>query len=75
VNVLVDHSHSRGAPVVLEDNPFYQNLVGRAEHIAQMGTLVTDFTLIKPGALHRANGGYLVLDARKVLMAPMRGRA
>jgi lon-related putative ATP-dependent protease len=70
VNVLVDHSHSQGAPVVLEDNPTYQNLVGRAEHIAQMGMLVTDFTLIKPGALHRANGGYLVLDARKVLMAP-----
>jgi lon-related putative ATP-dependent protease len=69
-NVLVDHSASRGAPVVVEDNPVFPNLVGRAEHIAQMGTLVTDFNLIKPGALHRANGGYLVLDARKVLMAP-----
>ncbi len=70
VNVLVDHGRSTGAPVVVEDNPIYQNLIGRAEHIAQMGTLVTDFTLIKPGALHWANGGYLVLDARKVLMAP-----
>ena len=70
VNVLVDHSASRGAPVVVEDNPTFPNLVGRAEHTAQMGTLVTDFTLLKPGALHRANGGYLVLDIRKVLTAP-----
>ncbi|NIV19992.1 MAG: AAA family ATPase, partial [Gammaproteobacteria bacterium] len=54
-------------PIVVEDNPTYQNLVGRIEHIAQMGTLLTDFTLIKPGALHRANGGYLILDAQKVL--------
>src|SRR4030066_1651720 len=45
-------------------------LVGRVEHIAQMGTLVTDFSLIKAGALHRANGGYLVLDAMKLLTQP-----
>jgi len=70
VNVLVDHSESKGAPVIYEDNPTYQNLVGRVEHMAQMGALVTDFTLIKPGALHRANGGYLILDARKVLLQP-----
>lgn len=70
VNVLVDHSATRGAPVVYEDNPTYQNLIGRVEHVAQMGALVTDFTLIKPGALHRANGGYLVLDARKLLLQP-----
>ena len=70
VNLLVDHGRSPGAPVVVEDNPIYQNLIGRAEHVAQMGTLATDFTLVKPGALHWANGGYLVLDARKVLMAP-----
>ena len=66
VNVLVDNSGSDGAPVVYEDNPTYQNLVGRVEHVAQMGTLLTNFSLIKPGALHRANG-YLILDARKVL--------
>ena len=60
------------APVVYEDNPIYPNLVGRIDHIAQMGTLVTNFTLIKPGALHRANGGYLVLDALKVLDAALR---
>jgi len=70
VNVLVDHSGTKGAPVIYENNPTYQNLIGRVEHIAQMGTLVTDFNLIKPGALHRANGGYLILDARKVLSQP-----
>ncbi len=70
VNVLVDNSESQGAPVIYEDNPSYLNLIGRVEHIAQYGTLLTDFTLIKAGALHRANGGYLVLDARKVLMSP-----
>jgi lon-related putative ATP-dependent protease len=70
VNLLVDHSESEGAPVVYEDNPTYQNLVGRVEHRAQMGALLTDFDLIKPGVLHKANGGYLILDARKVLLQP-----
>jgi lon-related putative ATP-dependent protease len=70
VNVLVDHSATKGAPVVYEDNPTFPALIGRIEHIAQMGALVTDFMLIKPGALHRANGGYLMLDVRKVLMQP-----
>ncbi len=70
VNVLVDNSQSQGAPIVVEDNPTYQNLVGRIEHIAHMGTLQTDFTLIRPGALHKANGGYLVLDAEKILTNP-----
>ncbi len=70
VNVLVDHSDSQGTPVIYEDSPVYQNLVGRVEHLAQMGALVTDFTLIKAGALHRANGGYLILDAAKVLLQP-----
>ena len=70
VNVLIDHGDAKGAPVVYEDNPSYQSLVGRVEHLSQMGALVTDFTLIKPGALHRANGGYLILDVRKILMQP-----
>ena len=70
VNLLVEHGGTTGAPVVYEDNPGYQEIIGRVEHIAQMGALVTDFTLIKPGALHRANGGYLMLDAHKVLMQP-----
>ncbi|NND68253.1 MAG: AAA family ATPase [Halioglobus sp.] len=67
VNVLVDNTGASGEPVVFEDNPTYQNLNGRVEHISQMGTLLTDFTLIKPGALHRANGGYLIVEARKLL--------
>jgi len=70
VNVIVDHGESTGAPVVYLDNPTYPNLVGRVEHQAQMGALVTDFTMVKAGALHQANGGYLILDARKVLMQP-----
>jgi len=70
INLLVGHLDGQGAPVVYEDNPSYQNLVGQAEYSAQLGTLVTDFSLIKAGALHRANGGYLILDAHKVLMQP-----
>ncbi|MDE2311339.1 MAG: AAA family ATPase [Betaproteobacteria bacterium] len=70
VNVLVSNGKEAGAPIISEDNPTYSNLVGRVEHIAQLGALVTDFTLIKPGALHRANGGYLLLDVRKVLVQP-----
>jgi lon-related putative ATP-dependent protease len=70
VNVMIDNGKTAGAPVVLEDKPASQNLIGDIEHSAQMGTLVTDFTLIKPGALHRANGGYLVLDARRLLLEP-----
>ena len=70
VNVLVDSSAVVGAPVVYEDNPTYMNLVGAVEHLAEMGTLVTDFGLIRSGALHRANGGYLLLDAHKLLMQP-----
>ena len=70
VNVLVDHGGSSGAPVVYEDHPTYPNLVGRVEYLSHLGALVTDFTLVKPGALHRANGGYLVLDARDILQQP-----
>jgi lon-related putative ATP-dependent protease len=70
VNLLVDNGNGDGAPVVFVDNPTYQNLVGRIEHVAHMGTLTTNFTLIKPGALHRANGGYLIVDVDKVLMQP-----
>lgn len=70
VNLLVDHGSSQGAPVVYEDHPAVQNLVGRIEHVAQLGALVTDFNLIKAGALHRANNGYLVLDARRILLQP-----
>ncbi|HXD99850.1 MAG TPA: ATP-binding protein [Candidatus Acidoferrum sp.] len=67
VNVLVDRADTLGAPVVFERNPTHGNLLGGIEHRAHFGTLVTDFTLIKSGALHRANGGYLVLEAKDVL--------
>lgn len=70
VNTLVDNSGREGAPVVYADLPSHQHLVGRVEHQVQNGALLTDFTLLRPGALHEANGGYLVLDARKVLMQP-----
>lgn len=70
VNVFVDNSETEGSPVIYEDNPFYQNLLGRVEHKAQMGTLTTDFSLIKAGALHLANGGYLILDVLKLLRQP-----
>ena len=70
VNLIVDNGECRGAPVVLEPLPSHVNLLGCTEHQAQFGTLVTDFTLIKSGALHQANGGYLILDAQKVLMQP-----
>ncbi len=70
VNLVVDHSQSRGAPVVFEPHPTYQNLIGRVENISHMGALVTDFNLVRPGALHRANGGYLLLDASKLLLSP-----
>lgn len=70
VNVLVLNHTKAGAPLINEDNPTYSNLMGRVEHISQFGALVTNFTLIKAGALHRANGGYLLLDVRKILMQP-----
>lgn len=70
VNVLVDHSGEKHAPVIHANHPSHDNLIGRIEHIAEMGTLVTDFNLIRPGELHKANGGYLIIDARKLLMSP-----
>ena len=70
VNVVIDNGQTNGAPVVSLDQPRYADLVGRVEHVAQMGALVTDFTLIKPGALHKANGGYLVIEALKLLTEP-----
>jgi lon-related putative ATP-dependent protease len=71
VNVMAANgAATAGAPVIEENNPTYGNLLGRVEHFAQMGTLVTDFLLIKPGALHKANGGYLLVDARRLLLSP-----
>jgi lon-related putative ATP-dependent protease len=71
VNLLVSQASATGAPVVYEDHPTHANLVGRVEHVAELGNLVTDFTLIQAGALHRANGGYLIVDARRLLLQPL----
>ena len=70
VNVIVDHGDTEGAPVIHEDNPNYKNLVGKVEYQSRMGALTTNFNLIKPGAFHKANGGYLILHARNVIMEP-----
>ena len=67
INVIVDHKDHTGAPVVVETSPSYYNLIGRIEHEAQFGTLITDYSFIKGGSLLRANGGYLVVDARALL--------
>jgi lon-related putative ATP-dependent protease len=70
VNVLVHHEADAGAPVVYEPNPAYQNLIGRIEHRAEMGALLTDYRLVRAGALLRANGGFLILDVERLLTRP-----
>ncbi|HFB84020.1 MAG TPA: ATP-binding protein [Thermodesulfatator sp.] len=70
VNVIVDNSETEGAPVVFEANPTYPNLFGFVERRALFGALVTDFTMIKAGALHRANGGFLIVKALDLLRHP-----
>jgi lon-related putative ATP-dependent protease len=70
VNLVVDHAEAVGAPVVTELNPTYNNLFGRIEQEARFGALVTDFSLIRGGSLHRANGGYLVLPVEDLLRNP-----
>ena len=71
INVVVDHQQEHGAPVVVETNPTYYNLVGRIEHEAEFGALITDSNMIKGGSLLRANGGFLVVDARALLRQPL----
>ncbi len=70
VNVVVKNEPDSGAPIVHLDHPTQGNLVGKVERLQQYGALLTDFTLIKAGALHRANGGFLLIDARKLLLQP-----
>ena len=71
VNLIIDNSALAHGPVVYDDDPTYDRLVGRIEHRAEMGALLTDFHMIRPGSVHRANGGYLILDAQKLLTRPM----
>jgi lon-related putative ATP-dependent protease len=70
VNVVIDNSSTKGAPVVMETNPTYHNLLGRTEKEAQFGTLTTDFTMIRAGAIHKANGGYLIIPVEDLLRNP-----
>ena len=67
VNALVDNSHQEGAPVIKENNPTYNNLFGRIEQEANFGTMETDFTLLREGSIHRANGGYLIIPVVDLL--------
>ena len=70
VNLVVDNCDTDGAPVVFEGNPTSQNLVGRVEHEAQFGALLTNYRMLRAGALHRANGGFLLVEARDLLLRP-----
>jgi len=70
INLVVDNAQTQGAPVIYENLPHHQTLLGCVENMAMMGALVTDFSLIKAGAVHRANGGYLIVDAEQLLMQP-----
>ncbi|HOA16363.1 MAG TPA: ATP-binding protein [Fervidobacterium sp.] len=68
INLIVDNSGMNGAPVYFEDTPTYHNLFGKIEYLEREGMLYTDFTMIRPGSLHKANGGYLVIDASELLI-------
>lgn len=70
VNLFVNHKNQNGAPVIYETNPTYHNLFGKVEYKGELGSWVTDFSYIKPGVLHLANGGYLILQATELLQQP-----
>jgi lon-related putative ATP-dependent protease len=70
VNVVIDNSDTKGAPVIMETNPTYHNLLGRTEKEAQFGALTTDFSMIRAGAVHKANGGYLIIPVEDLLRDP-----
>ncbi|MCW4025670.1 MAG: AAA family ATPase [Candidatus Bathyarchaeota archaeon] len=70
VNVVIDNSETKGAPVIMETNPTYHNLLGRTEKEAQFGALTTDFNMIRAGAVHKANGGYLIVPVEDLLRSP-----
>ncbi len=71
VNVVVDNADAGGAPVIVEQNPTFQNLLGKIEKEVQFGIFTTDFTMIRPGSLHKANGGYLILSVEDLLRTPL----
>lgn len=69
VNLFLDNSHRRSAPVIREMNPTYYNLLGKIEYVNELGGFKTDHTRIRPGSLHKANGGYIILQAKDVLQS------
>jgi len=69
-NVIVTYKPNSGAPVIFEDFPTHYNLLGHVEQLTQNGTITTDFTLIRPGSMHRANGGFLMIEAEQLLEQP-----
>ena len=71
VNVVIDNSETKGAPVIMETNPTYPNLLGKTEKEAQFGALTTDFTMIRGGSIHKANGGYLIVAVEDLLRNPL----
>jgi lon-related putative ATP-dependent protease len=71
VNVVIDNSETKGAPVIMETNPTYPNLLGKTEKEAQFGALTTDFTMIRGGSIHKANGGYLIIAVEDLLRNPL----
>lgn len=70
VNLFINNENTKGAPVITESSPYYYNLFGKIEYKSHMMTTMTDFTMIKPGAIHKANGGYLILQDKDLLMDP-----
>ena len=68
VNVITNNSDLKGAPILMELNPTYNNLFGKVERESDMGTFITNFTLIRGGALHKANGGYLIIPLKELLL-------
>lgn len=70
INLFVDHSETKGAPIVVEDHPTVANLLGCIERVSEMGALITDYTLIKSGSIHQANGGFLVMHIEDLLSQP-----
>ena len=71
VNVVIDNSDTKGAPVIVETNPTYHNLLGKTEKEAQFGALTTDFSMIRGGSIHKANGGYLIIPVEELLRNPL----
>lgn len=70
INLFIDKSNKKGAPVIREANPTYYNVLGKIEHVNELGMLKTDHTRIRPGAIHEANGGYLIIQAKDILTNP-----